>query len=201
MSADQLLALTVFALVGSFTPGPNNTIATVTGANFGLRAALPHVFGVPFGFATMLLAAAGGVAAVLIASPLASQALKWAGVAYLLWLAWVLARSNDRGLVQPTGPFKLPLSFVQSAVFQYLNPKAWMLAVATAGTFFAGERPLLRGALASLVFGVAALGSIMLWASVGAALRGWLSRGRRLRFFNAAMGFLLATTAVWMAVQ
>ncbi len=201
MSADQLLALTVFALVGSFTPGPNNTIATVTGANFGLRAALPHVFGVPFGFATMLLAAAGGVAAVLIASPLASQALKWAGVAYLLWLALMLARSNDTGLVQPTGPFKLPLSFVQSAAFQYLNPKAWMLAVATAGTFFAGEKPLLRGALAALVFGVTALGSIVVWASVGAALRGWLARGRRLRVFNAAMGLLLAATAVWMAFQ
>lgn len=201
MSGDQFLALTVFALAGSFTPGPNNTIATITGANFGLRAALPHVFGVPFGFATILVAAAGGVAAVLLASPIATQVLKWAGVAYLLWLAWVLARSNDTGHLQSSGPFKLPLNFLQSAAFQYLNPKAWMLTVATAGTFFAGEKPLLRGAVASLVFGVAALGSIVVWASVGAALRGWLSRGHRLRFFNATMGLLLAATALWMAFQ
>ena len=153
MSIDQILALTLFAFAGTFTPGPNNAIATVTGANFGLRAAVPHMFGVPVGFASMLLAAAAGAAAIVLAFPFAAQALKWAGVAYLMWLALLLARSTQTGLPQLSGPFKLPLTFMQSAAFQYLNPKAWMLSVATAGAFFAGDAPLLWGALAALYSG------------------------------------------------
>ena len=123
MSIDQILALTLFAFAGTFTPGPNNAIATVTGANFGFRAAVPHMFGVPVGFASMLLAAAGGAAAIVLAFPLAAQVLKWAGVAYLMWLALLLARSTQAGPAQMSGPFKLPLTFMQSAAFQYLEPE------------------------------------------------------------------------------
>src|SRR5262245_37929740 len=127
MEVDQLVALTVFALVGSFTPGPNNAIATLTSANFGMRAVVPHMLGVPFGFGSMLIAAAGGVAAVLLAHPVADELIRWLGTAYLLWLAWSLMRATDAGALT-SGPFKLPLSFSQSALFQYLNPKAWMLS-------------------------------------------------------------------------
>ncbi|MFZ5538873.1 MAG: LysE family translocator [Pseudomonadota bacterium] len=198
MSADQLAALVVFALVGSFTPGPNNAIATATGANHGFAAALPHIAGVPFGFSTMLLAAAGGVATLVVASPALSAALKWLGIAYLLWLAWGLARSRDGG--SAGGPFKLPLAFWQSALFQYLNPKAWMLAVATAAAWLATDRPWQRAAVVCIVFSTACAASLVLWAAVGAALRDWLARGARLRAFNTTMGALLAVTAVWMGV-
>src|SRR5215467_10519744 len=95
MELDQLIALAVFALIGSFTPGPNNAIATLTGANFGLRAAVPHMLGVPFGFASMLLAAAGGVAALLLTHPVAAEVVRWLGTAYLLWLAWSLMRARE----------------------------------------------------------------------------------------------------------
>lgn len=198
MSADQLTALVVFALVGSFTPGPNNAIATATGANHGFAAALPHIAGVPFGFSTMLLAAAGGVAALVVASPALSAALKWLGIAYLLWLAWGLARSRDGG--GAGGPFELPLAFWQSALFQYFNPKAWMLAVATAAAWLANDRPWQRAAIVCAVFSAACAASLVLWAAVGAALRDWLACGARLRAFNATMGALLAATAVWMGV-
>jgi threonine/homoserine/homoserine lactone efflux protein len=198
MSADQLTALVVFALVGSFTPGPNNAIATATGANHGFAAALPHIAGVPFGFSTMLLAAAGGVAALIVASPALSALLKWLGIAYLLWLAWSLARSRDGS--GATGPFTLPLAFWQSALFQYLNPKAWMLAVATAAAWLATDRPWQRAAVVCVVFSIACAASLVLWAAVGAALREWLSHGARLHTFNVAMGALLAATAVWMGV-
>lgn len=198
MSSDQLAALVVFALVGSFTPGPNNAIATATAANHGFAATLPHILGVPFGFATMLLAAAGGVAALIVASPALSAALKWLGIAYLLWLAWSLARSRDGASVG--GPFALPLAFWQSALFQYLNPKAWMLTVATAAAWLATERPFARAAIVCAVFAAACVASLLLWAAVGAALRDWLSHGARLRAFNVAMGALLAATAVWMGL-
>jgi len=200
VEADQLIALVVFALVGSFTPGPNNAIATLTGANFGMRAAVPHMLGVPFGFASMMLAAAGGVAAVLLTHPIAADAIRWVGTAYLLWLAWSLMRASESKPLS-SGPFALPLSFSQAAVFQYLNPKAWMLAGATAGAFMAGDGPLLRGALAAAIFGVAAFASLVVWAALGAALRTWLAHGLRLRVFNVAMGASLAVTALWMLLR
>src|SRR5258706_9245676 len=158
MPTDELIAATVFALIGCFTPGPNNTIATVTGANFGWRAVLPPIAGVPVGFASMLLAAAGGVAALLVASPIAMSALQWAGVAYLLWLSWALARARDLAPPAVGGPFRLPLDFTQPALFQYFNPKAWMLAAATAAADLPASRPFQRVALVSLLFAAAARG-------------------------------------------
>lgn len=200
MSPEQLTALIVFAAVASFTPGPNNTIAAATGANFGFRAVLPHVFGVPVGFISMLLAAAGGVTAVLLATPMLSGTLKWAGVTYLLWLSWQLTQpaSNQSNA---GGPFALPLGFTQSALFQYLNPKAWMLALATTTAFAAGEQPLHRAAIIVVVFPLFALASVALWGWAGAALREWLRHGRRMRVFNMLMRATLAATALWMALS
>ena len=201
MAADQFTALVVFAVVASFTPGPNNAIATVTGANFGFRAVLPHVFGVPFGFSSMLIGGAAGVAALVLASPTLAAALKWAGIAYLLWLAWQLARPSNAEARAGSGPFRLPLNFVQSALFQYLNPKAWMFALATTTAFVAGERPLQRAAIVVLVCALCAFGSLLLWGWIGAALRNWLAQGNRLRAFNLLMGVLLAATAIWMGAS
>ena len=116
MPLEQLLALAILAFVGSFTPGPNNMIATVTGANHGFRAALPHVFGVPFGFASMLIAGAAGVAALLLTYPFIAALLKWAGIAYLLFMAWQLARPHGTGK-ELNRPGMKPLSFWQSAAF------------------------------------------------------------------------------------
>jgi len=192
MDADQVVALVVFALVGSFTPGPNNAIATLTGANFGMRAAVPHILGVPFGFASMLLAAAGGVAAVLLTHPVAAEAIRW--------LAWSLMRASESNALA-SGPFALPLSFSQAALFQYLNPKAWMLAAATAGAFMAGDGPFVRGALAAAIFAVTAFASLVVWAALGASLRAWLAQGSRLRAFNVVMGLSLAITALWMLLR
>ena len=189
MSDDQWIALALFAIVGSFSPGPNNTIATVTAANFGLRAALPHVFGVPLGFASMLVLAALGVAAALLAVPALATVIKVLGVAYLLWLAWHLARAGDTLPEKVGGPFRLPLSFTQSALFQYFNPKAWMLAAATAGAWFTGEQALLHGLIAGLIFAAAAFASLVLWSWAGATLRQWLKHGARMRRFNPRNGY------------
>lgn len=197
MPADQLLALIVFALVASFTPGPNNTIATVTAANFGFRATLPHVAGVPIGFSSMLIAGAGGVAALVLAYPAVTDVLKGLGIAYLLWLAWQLARASTLP-ANAGGPFSLPLGFAQSALFQYFNPKAWMFALATTTAYVAGDQPLLRAATVVVVCAVCAMLSLLTWGWLGAALRDWLKRGRRLRYFNRTMALSLAATALWM---
>jgi threonine/homoserine/homoserine lactone efflux protein len=198
MPLEQLLALVVLAFVGSFTPGPNNLIATATGANHGFRAVLPHVFGVPFGFSSMLVAGAVGVAALLLTYPVIAALLKWAGISYLLFIAWQLARPELVGKdVNRTG--MKPLSFWQSAAFQYANPKAWMLAAATAGSFMTSNATLASVAIIVVVFSIAAMGSLITWVWVGAALKKWLSVGSRMQIFNVAMGVLLAATALWMA--
>ncbi len=197
MPLEQLLALAILAFVGCFTPGPNNMIATVTGANHGFRAALPHVFGVPFGFSSMLIAGAAGVAALLLTYPVVAALLKWAGIAYLLFIAWQLARPHVTGK-DLNRPGMKPLSFWQSAAFQYANPKAWMLAAATAGSFMASNATIVRIVIIVIVFSIAAMGSLVTWAWVGAALRNWLGVGSRMRIFNVAMGVLLAATALWL---
>ena len=198
MPLEQLLALALLAFVGSFTPGPNNMIATVTGANHGFRAALPHVFGVPFGFSSMLIAGAAGVAALLLTYPVVAALLKWAGIAYLLFIAWQLARPQTGRDLNRTG--MKPLSFWQSAAFQYANPKARMLAAATAGSFMASNATIAKIAIIVIVFSIAAMGSLVTWAWVGAALRNWLGVGSRMRIFNVAMGVLLAATALWLTM-
>lgn len=196
MPLDQLLALITLAVAGSFTPGPNNTIASVTAANHGFRATVPHMLGVPVGFSTMLLAGSLGVAALLIAHPLLAQLIKWLGIAYLLYIAWLIAGSASLG----ERSIARPLTFWQSAAFQYANPKAWMLAAATAATFMAQGANLSRTSIVVTVYAVAAVLSLVLWAGLGAALCAWLTHGQRLRLFNLAMGVLLAATAVWMAL-
>ncbi|SRR5712691_13274009 len=201
MEPAQLGAFVVFSLVGSFTPGPNNTIATATAANFGFRAALPHILGVPFGFSTMLALGSLGAVGLLLSLPTAAEAIKWAGIAYLVYLGWLLMRATratpDRA---PGTPTARPLTFLESALFQYANPKAWMLAAATAGTYMSGRDVATRAALICTVFSATCIASLVTWAWMGAALRAWLCTGRRRWWFNATMGLSLAATALWMAV-
>jgi threonine/homoserine/homoserine lactone efflux protein len=197
MPAEQLSALLLLAIVGSFTPGPNTTIATVTGAHYGVRATVPHMLGVPFGFAMMLVAGALGISAAMLATPWLPLALKWIGIAYLLWIAWQIAGSSGSA----TGTVMRPFSFWQSAAFQFVNPKAWMLTMATVATFMGDPFSRTRLGLIVLVFVIAAFASLVLWAAVGAGLREWLAVGTRLRSFNRIMGLMLAATAVWMVFQ
>jgi threonine/homoserine/homoserine lactone efflux protein len=197
MTTAQVIAVWTFALIGSFTPGPNNTIAMVTAVHHGWRAALPHVFGVPSGFATMLLAGLAGMAAVVTASAGAMLVIKAAGIAYLLWLAWGLFRSSEFNDAKAVKPF----TFWQSAAFQYANPKAWMLSVAITSTYASAGTFAQRVAHIVAAFFAAATASLLVWAWVGGALSAWLKQGRRLVWFNRTMALSLAATALWMATQ
>lgn len=197
LSAAQFAALLSLMAVGAFTPGPNTTIAAVTGANFGLRATLPHCVGVAFGFASILALCAAGIGALVLASPALALLVHAAGVLYLLWLALKLARStvlSDKQVLRP-------LSMWQSAVLQYANIKAWMLALATAASYMAGaQSPVHRAVLVCAVFGVFGFVSNGVYGVIGAALRQWLQVGHRIRWFNRAMGLALALTALWIAL-
>jgi threonine/homoserine/homoserine lactone efflux protein len=187
-----LLPFTIFAFTGALTPGPNNTIAMLTGAHRGLRSVVPHLLGVPAGFALMTAIMGTGLGALLLAVPAWSLALQLCGALYLLYLAWQLASSPvDAG--SSSMQFR-ELSFLQSVAFQFSNPKAWALSLGTVTVFAAQSSGRLAAVIA--IWSVASLLSIALWAAAGQALIGLLASPARRRAFNVSVALLLAATAI-----
>lgn len=212
MPADSWLALALFAFVSSITPGPNNLLATASGARFGLRRTLPQIAGVTFGFTILLWLATSGVAALIASHPTIGLALSIAGYAYLAWLSLTLLASawNPAPDGLGDGPMRqavrAPLTFWQSAAFQFANPKAWMMALSAASAFIGTEGRSLGSIVAlGALFAVINFPCVGAWAVLGAHLQRWLNSPTarwRLRAFNAAMGFtLLATTASMVALR
>ena len=204
MSIDQWIALALFAFVSSITPGPNNLMATASGARFGLRRTMPQVAGVTFGFTVLLWLAASGVAIVVVEHPLVGQTLAVLGYAYLGWLSFKLvaaAFGSSSGATSKVAALR-PLTFWQATAFQFANPKGVMMALSTATTFLAGPQLSMLAIVAvGLVFAVINFPCVGAWALMGARLRGWLddaSAAWRLRAFNAVMGALLIATVIWM---
>jgi threonine/homoserine/homoserine lactone efflux protein len=201
MSAEELAALLSFATAMSFTPGPNTTLSTALGANLGLRRALPFILAVPAGWTLMMLLCGAGLAALVLAMPPLRLAVKLGGVAYLVWLAWTLAGVRRLGEADPA---RLHVGFWQGVGLQFLNVKAWMLALALAAGWVtsAGAGPAPnpgeRLAIVCAVMVGFALSSNFAYALAGSLLRGWLSRGQRLVVFNRLMAAVLLATAVWL---
>jgi len=201
MSAEELAALLSFATAMSFTPGPNTTLSTALGANLGLKRALPFIVAVPAGWTLMMLLCGLGLAALVLAAPALRLAVKLGGIAYLLWLAWRLASVRTLGEVSAR---QLDVGFWQGVGLQFLNIKAWMLALALAAGWVtsAGSQPAAnpgeRLAIVCAVMVAFALTSNFTYALAGSLLRGWLAQGRRLLVFNRAMAAVLVATAAWL---
>ncbi len=202
MNWQEFTALLVLATAMSFSPGPNNTLSATLAANYGLRRAMPFVSSVPLGWGLLLALCALGLGALLVAAPLLSQIIKFAGVGYLVWLAVKIARS---GRPDPSGEAAIPanIGFWQGAVFQFVNIKAWMFALAIVSGWIAGRsEPGLRFAIVLPVMLFFAFTSNLTYALVGSLLRDWLAgpaqSGRRMVWFNRLMAGVLLATAVWM---
>lgn len=201
MSAEELAALLSFATAMSFTPGPNTTLSTALGANLGLRRALPFIVAVPAGWTLMMLLCGLGLAALVLAAPALRLAVKFGGIAYLVWMAWRLAAVRTLGEVNAE---QLDVGFWQGVGLQFLNIKAWMLALALAAGWVtsAGSQPAAnpgeRLAIVCAVMVGFALTSNFAYALAGSLLRGWLAQGRRLVVFNRVMAAVLVATAIWL---
>ena len=196
MNASELTALLVLATAMSFSPGPNTTLSSALAANHGLRHAMPFIWAVPAGWGLVLLLCTAGVGTLVVAQPALALAIKVLGVAYLLWLAFKLSRSAQLGEADAR---KLNVSFVQGMALQFVNIKAWMMALAIVAGWIAGRDDLLlRLALVlPLMLGFAFFSNLA-YALMGALLRQWLAQGRRLLWFNRAMAAVLVLTAVWL---
>ena len=201
MNPGELGALLLLASAASFTPGPNTTLSTALAANFGLRHALRFVLAVPLGWGLLLSLCAGGVGALVVALPPLRLGIQVVGVGYLLWLAFKLARSTQ--LAQADAA-RLKVTFWQGVMLQFLNIKAWMLALTIVAGWLAGHADALaRFALILPLMLAFGLISNLAYALIGSLLRQWLSgpdnSGLRLRWFNRFMAAVLAVTAAWMA--
>jgi threonine/homoserine/homoserine lactone efflux protein len=203
MTAEEFATLLTFATAMSFTPGPNTMLATALAANFGMRRAWRFIVAVPTGWTLMMIACGLGLGALVFALPWLRGGVKAIGVAYLVWLAWKLA--NTRALA-PAAAARMQVGFWQGVALQFVNIKAWMLALALAAGWVAtsagqaSSNPGERLAIVCAVMAVFALSSNAAYALAGSLLRRWLAENDRLLWFNRGMALLLLATAVWMAL-
>lgn len=196
MPFTEFTALLVLATAMSFSPGPNTTLSAAMAANRGLRATMFFVVSVPVGWTLLLLLCAGGIGAALVAVPALRIAIKVLGIGYLLWLAWKLAHSATLSQADSS---RMRVGFWQGVALQFVNIKAWLLALTIVAGWVAGQENVqLRLAVVVPVMIVFAFSSNLLYASAGAVLRGWLAHGARLLWFNRGMAALLVLTAAWM---
>lgn len=190
---EDLFALAAFAFAGTWTPGPNNAMLAASGANFGFRRTVPHALGVTFGLAVMCFALGMGLGEVFQRSSLLREALRWAGAAAMLYIAWRIATAAAPGKGR-TGA--RPLSFLQAAGFQWINPKAWLMCLGALSLFATGAAPVTEAAVISSAFIASGLTSSPSWTLFGRTAGRWLGQGRRLQAFNWAMAALVIAGVV-----
>jgi threonine/homoserine/homoserine lactone efflux protein len=195
---ESLLPLALFAFVSSITPGPNNIMLTSSGIRFGFQRSIPHMLGITVGFGSMLALSAAGIGTLIVAMPAIHVVLKVLGSAYLLTLAWQL---RSMGFQQNGSAAARPMSFLGAAAFQYVNPKAWVMAVTGASAFLPIVQPVWFAiALFCIVFCTVNLPCISLWTGTGAALRRYLTQPLWQRVFCAVMMALTvySAVAIWL---
>lgn len=195
---ESLLPLATFAFVSSITPGPNNIMLTSSGILFGFVRSIPHMLGITFGFGVMLMLCAAGIGSLILAVPAIHILLKVLGSGYLLYLAWQLRSMAFR---QDEKSSAKPMSFLGAALFQFANPKAWVMAVTGASAFLPLVQPVWFAiALFCLVFCAINLPCIGVWAGTGAVLRRYLAQPLWQRLFCGVMVLLTAYSAIaiWM---
>lgn len=187
MPHDMFIALAIFAFVSSITPGPNNLMLMASGANYGIWRSVPHMLGVGIGFTAMIVGVGAGLAQVFDAHPVSRAALRVISVIYLLYLAYKIATAAP---INDENKHGQPITFLQAAAFQWINPKAWTMAL-TAITAYAPGTSIHAVCLVALVFGVVNLPSISAWTVMGQQMAHVLTNRARLTAFNWTMAALL----------
>ena len=187
MSYELITALALFAFVSSITPGPNNLMLMASGANFGFRRTVPHMLGVGLGFVFMVVLVGAGLAQVFSAYPASNLILKVVSVTYLLYLAGKIATAAPIKKGEATGT---PMTFLQAALFQWVNPKAWTMAV-TAVTVYMPGNTFASIVLVAAIFGAINLPSVGSWTLLGQQMARVLTNPRRMVLFNWTMAGLM----------
>ncbi len=196
-----LISTAAFALAMCATPGPNNTMVTASGATFGFRATIPHMLGIAFGFSVMLVVLALGGGDLFRDYPAIHAALKWAGAAYLLWLAYHIATAKPslRSVTAETtadGSNRKPLSFVRAALFQWVNPKAWIIGVTAITTYTHAGHVVGQTLMLAVVFLFVCFGCVAFWTLTGVGAARLLRTEHAIRVFNLILAVLLVASLI-----
>jgi len=193
MMTGPVAAFLLFAIVAAVTPGPSNIMLAAAGAHSGVLGGLPCLFGVATGMGLMMFLVPLGLGSLVLKYPLLLKALHWGGAAVLLWLSWKIATSSSR---IETDPGRRPIGYAGALIFQWVNPKSWLVSASAAGTFLSGEAgsPIVQAASLGSLFLLAALPAGFVWLAFGAAIQQLLRGSGRLRIFNIVMGALLAAS-------
>ncbi|WP_324752821.1 LysE family translocator [Roseovarius sp. Pro17] len=194
MTFEILTALVAFCFVGVITPGPNNLMLMASGANFGFRRTVPHMFGVGLGMPILVTLVGIGIIRVFEAFPIVQTVLTVLSVAYLLFLAWKIGNAAPpaQSMAEETGT---PLTFLQAAAFQWVNPKAWFMALSAITLYAGGREPTAILWVAGAYCAVSII-STTSWVALGQQMRRFLDTPIRLRMFNWTMAALLVATLI-----
>ena len=187
MISQTLFPLLAFAFVTSITPGPNNLMLMASGANFGFRRTIPHMLGVGLGFVFMTILMGVGLSSAFDALPILKDVLTVVSIVYLLWLAWKIANAAQPKDGEAAGT---PLTFLQAASFQWVNPKAWSMAL-SAVTIYTYDDTVFAIIVVAAIFGAVNIPAVSTWCLLGREMRRFLTNPARLRVFNWFMAGLL----------
>jgi threonine/homoserine/homoserine lactone efflux protein len=192
MSQQLVVAFIVFASVGAFTPGPNNVMLMTSGLNYGFRRSLQHLAGVTLGYAFLIVVVGLGLGAIFAAYPLLQTVLKYAGAAYLTYLAIIIAMSRPPDV--KTTEQGRPMTFMGAALFQWINVKGWVIAVGSVSAYAAIASYPWNIIFLALIILVITLGSSLTWVLFGTALQSVVKSPRAVRIFNVTMALLLVAS-------
>ncbi len=193
---DYYLSLITFTFVAGITPGPNNIMLLASGLNHGIRKSMPHYLGICIGFPIMVTVVGFGLGALFEQYPGIFIYIKVSGIAYLLYLAWKTANAGNSSASKNV---RQPLTFVQAAAFQWLNPKAWVIAVGALAAFTTPENVTQSGVTITLIYFVMGFLCMAIWLKLGQGLQQSLSKGNRIHYFNITMAVLLALSVIPVA--
>ena len=191
---EAFMSLVLFSIVTSITPGPNNIMLLASGVNFGLKKTVPHSFGISIGFLALLIAVGVGIGSVLTVMPSIGIVLKLLGGAYLLYLSYRIAFSRAIGEYK----FKKDraLSFIEAALFQWVNPKAWTMAISAMTVYGITSHFSYTMLAVAIIFATINWPCVFLWAVFGNTLRGYLDKASHLKWFNICAGSILALSII-----
>ncbi len=195
---EYYLSLITFTFVGSITPGPNNLMLVVSGLNHGIRKSLPHYFGVCIGFALMVSMIGFGLGTIFLSFPGIYLSIKVLGISYLLFLAWKIANA---GSMKASSELRKPLTFLQGAAFQWVNPKAWIISLGALAAFTVQDKVAESVTAIVMAYVVSGLICMGLWLWLGQGLQRFLKEEKRIRLFNIVMAALLVLSVIPMILS
>ncbi|WP_461538172.1 LysE family translocator [Spongorhabdus nitratireducens] len=197
MEFQLFLTVALFAATMTGTPGPNNMMLTASGANFGYRRTIPHMFGIGIGLVSVILLVAAGLGIIFEKYPAVQMGLKWIASAYLLYLSWKIAIASAPG--NDAKASSRPMTCLGAALFQFVNPKVWVMAITAVGSFtLSGEEYWLSALIIAMAFWATQIPTSSIWAGFGSLIRHYLATPKAWRIFNGIMGVATASCLLFI---